>query len=448
MKQIMRCKNLYFTVPGIALLLFFTVPLLTNAEIFQSSSFRILDPVISSGAERSTSTSFVLLHALGEFALGTSTATSFQLNPGFLTFPTVTLPTVTATAGDAQISLSWTAASGALGWTVGGYNVGQSTTSGGPYTYTSLGNVTSSTRTGLTNGTQFFFVIRPEDAFGNSIATSTEVSATPVAAEPEPEPTPAPSGGGGGGGGGIVAPAVLKGSIVLQGSAYPGALVIILLDEKIIKQVSIGGEARFSQFFSAESGTHSVGVFAEDKEGRRSLTFTFSVVVLGTSETTVSGIVLPPTVALDAQATSPRTLLVSGASFPQAIVSLTFNSFHELIRETSVNDAGTWDFRLDTFLLEEGDHLVRAKTILEDTRESIFSESRTFTVLPEGLQIVRKKVALCGIADFNCEGRVNLIDFSILLFNFGIPEDFKTDLNGDGKVNIIDFSILLFYWTG
>jgi len=173
---------------------FFITPFISNAEIFQSSSFRILDPVISSGAERSTSASFILSQSLGEFALGSSTASSFQLNPGFLTFPAVTLPTVTATAGDAQVSLSWTTASGALGWTVGGYNVGQSTTSGGPYTYTSLGNVTSSTRTGLTNGTQSFFVIRPEDAFGNSIATSTEVSATPVAAAPTPPPR---SGGGG-----------------------------------------------------------------------------------------------------------------------------------------------------------------------------------------------------------------------------------------------------------
>lgn len=88
------------------------------------------------------------------------------------------------------------------------------------------------------------------------------------------------------------------------------------------------------------------------------------------------------------------------------------------------------------------------KTIKEDDTESIFSESRTFTVLPEGLLIAKKKILECGIADFNCDGRVNLIDFSILLFNWGTPSNLKTDLSNDGKITITDFSIMLFYWTG
>ena len=91
---------------------------------------------------------------------------------------------------------------------------------------------------------------------------------------------------------------------------------------------------------------------------------------------------------------------------------------------------------------------MRAKSIVNDELESVFSESRVFTVLPEGLQIVQKKVAKCGIVDFNCDGRVNLIDFSILLYNWGTPTDTKTDLSEDGKVNITDFSIMLFWWTG
>jgi hypothetical protein len=169
----------------------FVVPIESVAETFSSSNFKVLDPVINISGDRSTSANFILLQALGELGLGTSSATSFQITPGFLAFPAVTAPAVTATAGDAQATLSWTAASGFLGWTVSSYNVGQSTTAGGPYTYTSLGNVLSSTRTGLSNGTTYYFVIRPEDIFGNTIATSTEVSATPQAG--------VATGGGGGG---------------------------------------------------------------------------------------------------------------------------------------------------------------------------------------------------------------------------------------------------------
>ena len=79
-----------------------------------------------------------------------------------------------------------------LGWTVSGYTVGQATASGGPYSYTSVGNVLAATRSSLTNGTPYYFVIRIQDAFSNFVATSSEVTATPASA------------GGGGGGGGEV----------------------------------------------------------------------------------------------------------------------------------------------------------------------------------------------------------------------------------------------------
>ena len=60
-----------------------------------------------------------------------------------------------ATAGSAQVSLSWNASSGATS-----YNVKRSTTSGGPFTTIATGvTSTSFTNTGLTNGTTFFFVV-------------------------------------------------------------------------------------------------------------------------------------------------------------------------------------------------------------------------------------------------------------------------------------------------
>jgi hypothetical protein len=55
--------------------------------------------------------------------------------------------------------------------------------------------------------------------------------------------------------------------------------------------------------------------------------------------------------------------------------------------------------------------------------------------------------AACGVADLNCDGLVNLIDFSILLFHWGTSNPIA-DINGDGTVDLIDFSIMLFNWTG
>jgi GH35 family endo-1,4-beta-xylanase len=81
---------------------------------------------------------------------------------------------LTATAGNAQVTLSWAASSGATS-----YTVKQATTSGGPYTdvATNIAS-TSYTKTGLTNGTAYYYVVTATNAAGTS-GNSTQVSATP-----------------------------------------------------------------------------------------------------------------------------------------------------------------------------------------------------------------------------------------------------------------------------
>jgi hypothetical protein len=80
-----------------------------------------------------------------------------------------------AIAGNAQVSLSWTASNGATL-----YYVKRSTTSGGPYTQISAPSASSFADTGLTNGTKYFYVVSAYNSAGQS-ANSSEVSATPTA---------------------------------------------------------------------------------------------------------------------------------------------------------------------------------------------------------------------------------------------------------------------------
>jgi subtilisin family serine protease len=81
---------------------------------------------------------------------------------------------VTALAGDSQVRLTWSAASGATG-----YKVKRSNTAGGPYTIAAP-NVkgVQFTDTGLTNGTTYYYVVSAVNFIGES-ANSTEVSGTP-----------------------------------------------------------------------------------------------------------------------------------------------------------------------------------------------------------------------------------------------------------------------------
>jgi fibronectin type 3 domain-containing protein len=81
---------------------------------------------------------------------------------------------LTATAGNAQVSLTWTASSGATS-----YNVKRGTTSGGPYTQVSSVTVPSFLDTGLTNGTTYFYVVSAVNSIGES-PNSAQTSVTPV----------------------------------------------------------------------------------------------------------------------------------------------------------------------------------------------------------------------------------------------------------------------------
>jgi cellulose 1,4-beta-cellobiosidase len=90
-----------------------------------------------------------------------------------------TAPTgLTATAGNGQVSLAWSASAGATS-----YNIKRATVSGGPYANVGTATSTSFTNTGLTNGTTFFFVVSAVNSAGES-ANSNQATATPTAGVP------------------------------------------------------------------------------------------------------------------------------------------------------------------------------------------------------------------------------------------------------------------------
>src|SRR6202167_5491357 len=90
---------------------------------------------------------------------------------------------LTATAGDQQASLTWTASSGATS-----YFVKRGTASGGPYTTVGTPAGTTYADTNLTNGTAYYYVVTAVNAAGES-GNSNQATATPKAA---PNPPAAP----------------------------------------------------------------------------------------------------------------------------------------------------------------------------------------------------------------------------------------------------------------
>ncbi|MEK9158195.1 MAG: dockerin type I domain-containing protein [Patescibacteria group bacterium] len=436
-----------------AILVSFIIPLVfipsAHAEFsdgasMSSDNFKILDSQHGSfgGVSSSSSGSFILLGSLGDIAIGSSSITNFKLNSGFLYYPKVVAPILnTATAGTNQVSLAWTAATAFQGFSISGYNV-CTKPSGGSYTCENAGNVVVYTKTGLTAGTTYTFKIEAKDGLGNIIAISNEQSAVPTA--------PASSGGGGGGGGGggffyypTPTPLVGDGVVTITGIAYPKATITFYVDSVAVSSIQAGTNANFQATLSnLPTGSRMIGVGSQDPNGRKSLTVSFTVTLNANTTVALSDVLLPPTIDISAfQLARGDNLKIFGQAQPVSEVDIRVYST-EITNKIGADAEGAYAYNFDTKPLAEDYHTTKSRAVITNVGATPFSQLLQFTL---------GKVFRGRTADLNKDGKINIIDFSMLLYWWGTSDSRGlsiADVNQDGKINIIDFSVLLYQWTG
>jgi len=262
------------------------------------------------------------------------------------------------------------------------------------------------------------------------------------------------SGGGGGRGGGNhkIPGASATGQIpftgdtnvIVQGTAYPGATVTILRDGSVERVVEADDNAVFSYTLTGQTaGIATLGFWALDRSGRKSITYSATFQIIQNAVTTLSGILLPPTLAVVPEKAQPgSTVSFEGSAAPSTSVHAYVDE-NEQPEETVASSGGDWVIAYDTTPLgAEAFHTVKANYVDRDNPElnSGFSQIASFYV---GTHDAQSGVT----ADLNGDGLVNLTDFSILLFNWNTAS-VVADIDGNGIVSLPDFSIMLFYWTG
>lgn len=282
---------------------------------------------------------------------------------------------------------------------------------------------------------------------GDSCSADCLVAAPqPPPAPPPPPPPPPPGGSGLSGtffGGQLSGPPPTR--MIVSGTAYPGSTVTILKDGVILGTTQATSAGNFSFLSDTTSpGTATFGAWSQDALGRKSITFTVTLGVVVNAATTISGVYLPPTIEVDRTKVSKgEDVGVSGQTLPQANVEVFIDGQSNPVASTTASGDGFWSAKISTDSLEDNaPHSLKAlfeQTTGGETIRSGYGKAVTFA-LGAGVVIAKG-------SDLNGDNKINLIDFSILLFNWNTSNP-ASDLNGDNKVNLVDFSVLLFNWTG
>ncbi len=234
--------------------------------------------------------------------------------------------------------------------------------------------------------------------------------------------------------------------VIVEGKAYPSRTINILIDGDAVGTVRANSSAEFKYTTTADPGTTSFGFWATDSAGTRSSTFSTTFDVTQGAVTNVSSVLIPPTLRVDNTTVNPGDVVIlSGQTVPSVDVEVYIDDGGVVLNTTS-DSSGNWTVSFDTSQVTIDTHTIKARFIEGSNRlkiESTFGTAVSLFVGVEGVAVSN--------SDLNRDGRVDLIDFSILIFWWGTTGGNSSppaDINLNGNVGLEDFSILLFNWTG
>jgi len=251
-----------------------------------------------------------------------------------------------------------------------------------------------------------------------------------------------------GGGGGGYAPLMVVTQVNFSGRAYPLSKVGVLKDGQLVITTVAGPDANFNiSLTGLSSGNYIFAVFSEDNQGMRSSLFTFPIFITQGATTTVSGIFIAPTIAVDkSEVKKGENIAIFGQSVPNSEITISVSSEGEFFNKVKADKGGVYLYNFDTTLLNMGQHFTKSKAAMGGEISSL-SKTIGFAVGTKTIFAESQKIPTKG--DVNNDKRVNLVDFSIAAYWYKRPSPpANIDLNSDGKIDLVDFSIMAHYWTG
>jgi len=237
----------------------------------------------------------------------------------------------------------------------------------------------------------------------------------------------------------------------ITGWTAPRSKIVILKDNvDALDGVANGGGYFDLSFTNLVQGTYSFGVYSLDSSALRTATYGTTLTLVAGTKNAISDIFLSPTIsaatttirvgsAIDLNGQSVASSAIDISMIPQQRGAIPDS---QIVNATTVSDSGgAWSYRLPTTGLKANTYLVRARASTPLLHASPWS-------LPVYVGVGTKPSPdFCRRSDLNNDSKVNLVDFSILLYHWN-SSDAIADINMDGRVNLTDFSVMLYCWTG
>lgn len=240
----------------------------------------------------------------------------------------------------------------------------------------------------------------------------------------------------------------IAGTLIINGKTSPNVQVSFVEGGVAIGATSSSSDGTFSQQFPGISpGLHNIKISSVDSSNRLTTEMVVEIYTRSFEIITVNDVILSPTLSLDkTEIYRGETITVEGLGVPGYTAKIFTESPLESF-EVVIGADGQFSYEItSTQTLDYGDHKVYA--IVQDGfgLQSLMSYSSIFKVLSDD---DTGPGPACNIStgDLTCDGSVDLLDFSVLMYNWTTNAAIA-DINNDKVVDLIDFSVMMFYWQG
>lgn len=253
---------------------------------------------------------------------------------------------------------------------------------------------------------------------------------------------------GSGGSTSNVADEVKLTAINFTGVAYPNAKVVFYKNATIMAETKADSLGRYDVLLSDISpGVQTFGIRVTGAFGNFSAIENITVEIISEETTLISGTVIPPTISMS-ETSQPNTFVTfQGSAVPSSRVNIDIKG-HETIELSALpNTSGVWSARLSTESFVNKVYTATAISIADGVK-SPPSHAVSFVVKDNIAEFLADTEGFAKV-DFNNDGKINLVDFSILAYWHGrsdVPEEI--DVIKDGEINLRDYSYVAYYWTG